>query len=43
MTVLRQPYWHDSQAAIYHGDAQHVLSKMLAGSADCASRPGAAA
>ncbi|MEU6720790.1 site-specific DNA-methyltransferase [Nonomuraea sp. NPDC046802] len=35
MTVLRQPYWNDEQAAIYHGDACQVLSEMPAGSADC--------
>ncbi|MFI7449601.1 DNA-methyltransferase [Nonomuraea sp. NPDC049714] len=35
MTVFRQPYWHDDQAAIYHGDARQVLSEMPAGSVDC--------
>ncbi|MEO3806637.1 hypothetical protein [Nonomuraea sp. B1E8] len=35
MTVLRQPYWYDDQAAIYHGDARQVLSEMPPGSVDC--------
>lgn len=35
MTVLRQPYWHGDQAAIYHGDALQVLSEMPSGSMDC--------
>ncbi|NBE94521.1 site-specific DNA-methyltransferase [Nonomuraea sp. KC401] len=32
---MRQPYWHDDQAAIYHGDARQVRSEMPAGSVDC--------
>ncbi|MEV4076641.1 DNA-methyltransferase [Nonomuraea fuscirosea] len=35
MTGLREPYWSDEQAAIYHGDACQVLAEMPAGSVDC--------
>ncbi|MEV4575029.1 site-specific DNA-methyltransferase [Nonomuraea jabiensis] len=35
MTVLREPYWSDGQAAIYHGDALQVLTEMPSGSVDC--------
>ncbi|WP_326632628.1 site-specific DNA-methyltransferase [Nonomuraea fuscirosea] len=35
MTGLREPYWSDEQAAIYHGDARQVLAEMPPGSVDC--------
>ncbi|MBE1584547.1 DNA-methyltransferase [Nonomuraea angiospora] len=35
MTALRDPYWSDGQATIYHGDARQVLAEMPAGSVDC--------
>ncbi|MEU5859753.1 site-specific DNA-methyltransferase [Nonomuraea sp. NPDC047529] len=35
MTALREPYWSDGQAAIYHGDARQVLAEMPTGSVDC--------
>lgn len=35
MSALREPYWRDEQAAIYHGDARAVLAEMADGSVDC--------
>jgi len=35
MSRLREPYWSDEQAAIYHGDAREVLAEMEDGSVDC--------
>ncbi|NJP25384.1 site-specific DNA-methyltransferase [Microbispora sp. SCL1-1] len=32
---MREPYWHDEHAAIYHGDAREVLAEMDEGSVDC--------
>ncbi|WP_220502554.1 DNA-methyltransferase [Microbispora sp. H10885] len=34
MSELREPYWHDDHAAIYHGDAREVLAEMDEGSVD---------
>ncbi|WP_326823314.1 DNA-methyltransferase [Streptosporangium sp. NBC_01756] len=35
MSAIREPYWSDEHAAIYHGDAREVLAEMPAGSVDC--------
>ncbi|MEV4188375.1 aldo/keto reductase [Streptosporangium canum] len=35
MSAIREPYWSDEHAAIYHGDAREVLAERPAGSVDC--------
>jgi DNA modification methylase len=33
--MTRAPYWHDSNCALYLGDAHETLAHLPGGSADC--------